>query len=62
MTTQDVIAIAQRLVANDKGLLAMDESASTCNNRFVALGNPWTAEAQRAWRELIVATPNLRRA
>ena len=59
MSVQDLIAIAQRLVADDKGLLAMDESTATCNKRFAALGIPQTEEARRAWRELIITTPGL---
>jgi fructose-bisphosphate aldolase class I len=37
----------------------MDESTPTCNKRFAKLGIPQTAEARRAWRELIVTTPRL---
>jgi len=51
--------IAQALVANDKGLLAMDESTPTCNKRFAKLGIPQTEEYRRAYRELIVTTPGL---
>jgi len=40
-------------------LLAMDESNPTCNKRFAKLGIPQTEEARRAYRELIVTTPNL---
>ena len=47
------------LVANHKGLLAMDESNPTCNRRFAKLGIPQTEEARRAYRELIVTTPRL---
>jgi len=47
------------LVANDKGLLAMDESNPTCNKRFAKLGIPQTVEARRDYRELIVTTPGL---
>jgi fructose-bisphosphate aldolase class I len=47
------------LAANDKGLLAMDESTPTCNRRFAKLGIPQTEEARRAYRELIVTTPRL---
>ena len=54
-----LIETAKALVADDKGLLAMDESNPTCNKRFVALGIPQTPEARRAYRELIVTTPNL---
>jgi fructose-bisphosphate aldolase class I len=54
-----LIETAQALVADDKGLLAMDESNLTCNKRFAALGIPQTEEARRAYRELIVTTPCL---
>jgi len=54
-----LIETAKALVADDKGLLAMDESNPTCNKRFAALGIPQTHEARRAYRELIVTTPNL---
>jgi fructose-bisphosphate aldolase class I len=54
-----VVQTAQALMADDKGLLAMDESNPTCNRRFAALGIPQTAEMRRAWRELIVTTPGL---
>jgi fructose-bisphosphate aldolase class I len=47
------------MVADDKGLLAMDESNPTCNKRFGKLGIPQTEEARRAYRELIVTTPRL---
>jgi fructose-bisphosphate aldolase class I len=47
------------LVADDKGLLAMDESNPTCNKRFAKLGIPQTEQARRAYRELIVTTPGL---
>jgi fructose-bisphosphate aldolase, class I len=59
MNTQELITIAQALVASDKGLLAMDESNPTCNKRFAALGISQTEETRRDWRELIVTTPGL---
>jgi fructose-bisphosphate aldolase class I len=37
----------------------MDESTPTCNRRFAALGIPQTEEARRAYRELLVTTPDL---
>ncbi len=52
-------AAAKALIADDKGLLAMDESNPTCNKRFAKLGIPQTVEARRAYRELIVTTPGL---
>jgi fructose-bisphosphate aldolase class I len=59
MKAQAILETAQALVAGDKGVLAMDESTPTCNRRFAALGIPQTDEARRAYRELIVTTPNL---
>jgi fructose-bisphosphate aldolase class I len=47
------------MVADDKGLLAMDESNPTCNKRFAKWGIPQTEETRRAYRELIVTTPGL---
>jgi fructose-bisphosphate aldolase class I len=61
MKVQAILETVQALVAGDKGLLAMDESAPTCNRRFAALGIPQTDEARRAYRELLVTTPNLGR-
>ena len=59
MNAQELIDTARALVADDKGLLAMDESNPTCNKRFARLGIPQTEEARRAYRELIVTTPGL---
>lgn len=50
---------AAALVADDKGLLAMDESTPTCNGRFARLGISATEETRRAYRELLVTTPGL---
>jgi fructose-bisphosphate aldolase class I len=47
------------MVANDKGLLAMDESNPTCNKRFAKWGIPQNEETRRAYREMIVTTPGL---
>ena len=59
MDLQHLEETAKALFANDKGLLAMDESNPTCNKRFAQLGIPQTIEARRAYRELIVTTPRL---
>lgn len=50
---------AQRLMADDKGLLAMDESLGTCNKRFEVLGIPQTEEYRRKYRQLIITAPQL---
>jgi hypothetical protein len=47
--SQKLIETARSLVANDKGLLAMDECNPTCDKRFAKLATPQTAEARRAF-------------
>ena len=59
MNAQKLIDTARAMVADDKGLLAMDESNPTCNKRFAKLGIPQTEQARRAYRALIVTTPGL---
>lgn len=48
---------ARRMLADHKGLLAMDESNCTSDKRFAKAGITQTAEARRRYRELIVTTP-----
>lgn len=50
---------ARELMADGKGLLAMDESNPTCNKRFAELGIPQTVDIRQAYRELIVTAPGL---
>jgi fructose-bisphosphate aldolase, class I len=59
MNTKILTDTASKLVADDKGLLAMDESTPTCNKRFAKLGIPQTVEARRDYREMIVTTAGL---
>ncbi len=59
MNSQEIMDTAKALVADDKGILAMDESNPTCNKRFARLGIPQTGEAHRSYREMIVTTPGL---
>lgn len=59
MNMRELIRTVHALLADDKGLLAMDESNTTCHKRFAPLGIPETEEARRAYRELIVTTPGL---
>jgi fructose-bisphosphate aldolase class I len=59
MKSQMLRDTIKTLFADDKGLLAMDESNPTCNKRFAVLGIAQTVEARRAYRELIVTTPRL---
>ncbi len=59
MNTQLLKDTIEQLFANNKGLLAMDESTGTCNKRLAAAGIPQTIEMHRRYRELIVTTPDL---
>ena len=59
MNTGGLEEMANRLVADGKGLLAMDESTGTCNQRFAALGIAQTEESRRAYRELLITTVGL---
>ncbi len=59
MNTETLEATARMMVAGGKGLLAIDESTTTCNKRFAKWNIPQTPEAHRKYRELIVNTPGL---
>ncbi|MEQ8855957.1 class I fructose-bisphosphate aldolase [Gimesia sp.] len=62
MSLQQLIETAYAMVADDKGLLAMDESTPTCHKRFAKLDIPQTEEFRRDYRELLVTTPGLNEA
>lgn len=59
VNTQTLEATATRMVADGKGLLAIDESTGTCNKRFAQWAIPQTPETHRLYRQLIVNTPGL---
>ncbi|MDP2114185.1 MAG: class I fructose-bisphosphate aldolase [Bacteroidota bacterium] len=59
MNTNELIGTARLMVDDSKGILAMDESFPTANKRFAKLGIPQTVEARRAYREMLVTTPDL---
>ena len=42
MNARPLLDTARAMLADDKGLLAMDESRPTCNKRFAKLGIPQT--------------------
>src|SRR6201991_4288346 len=50
---------AHKLMAGNKGLLAMDENLPTANKRFAEVNIPQTEEYRRKYRELIVTAPGL---
>lgn len=57
--SKDLNAIANQLLAHGKGILAADESGSTCDKRFDTYGIQKTPEMRRAWRELLFSTPGI---
>lgn len=59
MDKRIMIETATALLADSKGLLAMDESTVICNKRFAKIGIPQTEDARRDWRELIATTRGL---
>lgn len=59
MTEEILTRTVARLVAQPKGILAIDESLPTCNKRFEALGIPTTVENRRRYRELLVTAPEI---
>jgi fructose-bisphosphate aldolase, class I len=52
-------ATARTLVSAGKGILAVDESTSTCNKRFAAHGIEGSEPMRRAFRELLLCAPGL---
>ena len=59
MNTQALINTAKAMVAEGKGLLAIDESTGTCNKRFASAGIPQTEENRQAYRDVLITTPGL---
>ena len=59
MDIQKLRTTAAEMMAEGKGLLAMDESTPSCNKRFAEYGIPETEAARRDWRDLIITTPGL---
>ncbi|MBA3800580.1 MAG: fructose-bisphosphate aldolase, partial [Geodermatophilaceae bacterium] len=55
----DLQRAAADLVARPRGILAADESPGTMDKRLEGQGIPASEEARRAYRELLVTTPNL---
>jgi fructose-bisphosphate aldolase class I len=58
MNLEALKSTVKALMEDNKGLLAMDESLPTISERFKMAGIPLTEEYRRAYRELIITTPN----
>ena len=59
MSIDQLAEIAQAMVAAGKGIIAIDESNATIKKRFDGVGIECTEENRRAYRELLLTTPNL---
>src|SRR5579863_8601124 len=59
MSHSDLERVAAAMVAKGKGILAADESNSTCKKRFDKIGIASTEENRRAYRELLFTTPDM---
>ncbi|WP_101925137.1 MULTISPECIES: class I fructose-bisphosphate aldolase [Luteimonas] len=59
MSIEQLAETAQALVAAGKGIIAIDESTGTLAKRFEGVGIPNNEENRRAYRELLLTTPNL---
>ncbi|NCF82153.1 MAG: fructose-bisphosphate aldolase class I [Proteobacteria bacterium] len=55
MSSQSIETIAAAMVAEGKGILAIDESSPTIKKRFDSIGAECTEENRRAYRELLIA-------
>ncbi len=59
MSLRELEGIAQQLVADNRGILAADESTGTIEKRFKAIGVVATEETRRAYREMLFTTPGM---
>ena len=56
MSMTELAATAGALVPSGKGILAADESMGTITKRFADIGVEPTAEARRAYRDMLFTT------
>jgi fructose-bisphosphate aldolase class I len=59
MGAAELNEIARALVADDKGILAADESSGTIEKRFDTIGLESNEENRRAYRDMLFTTPGL---
>ena len=57
MSIEQLAETARAMVAPGKGIIAIDESSSTCQKRFDGVGIECTEENRRAYRELLLTAP-----
>jgi fructose-bisphosphate aldolase class I len=59
MSSLELVKTAQAMIAEGKGILAIDESSGTCQKRFDTIGVECTQESRRQYREMLLTTPGL---
>ena len=59
MSIEQLAETAQAMVAPGKGIIAIDESTTTIAKRFAGVGIENTEENRRAYRELLLTSPNI---
>ena len=59
MSIEQLAETALAMVAPGKGIIAIDESNATIKKRFDGVGIDCTEENRRAYREMLLTTPNL---
>jgi fructose-bisphosphate aldolase class I len=59
MSIEQLAETALAMVAPGKGIIAIDESSATIAKRFAGVGIENSEETRRAYRELLLTTPNL---
>ena len=59
MAAHELHETARALVADDKGILAADESSGTIEKRFDTIELESTEESRRAYRDMLFTTPGL---
>jgi fructose-bisphosphate aldolase class I len=59
MSSSDLVSVAQAMVAEGKGILAIDESNATIAKRFKSIKVENSEENRRAYREMLLTAPGL---
>jgi fructose-bisphosphate aldolase class I len=55
----DLVSVAEAMVAEGKGILAIDESSGTIARRFKSVNVECTEENRRAYRDMLLTAPGL---
>ena len=59
MSSMELVSVAEAMVAEGKGILAIDESTGTIANRLASVDVESTEENRRAYRDMLLTTSGL---